>query len=62
MATRQRNFVVKCYPLSSLINTLGQAHIDYFLLDVEGAEMIIFEYQRHCKLELFVFLQVVAKW
>jgi hypothetical protein len=33
--------VVKCYPLSSLMNTLGQTHIDYFSLDVEVAEMII---------------------
>jgi hypothetical protein len=39
MATRQR----KCYPLSSLMNTLGQAHIDYFSLDVEGAQMIILQ-------------------
>ena len=43
MATRQRNVVVKCYPLSSLMNTLGQTHIDYFSLDVEGAEMIILQ-------------------
>jgi hypothetical protein len=41
MATRQRNVVVKCYSLSSLMNTLGQTHIDYFSLDDEGAEMII---------------------
>jgi hypothetical protein len=39
MATRQR----KCHPLSSLMNTLGQAHIDYFSLDVEGAQMIILQ-------------------
>jgi hypothetical protein len=25
------------------MNTLGQAHIDYFSLDVEGAEMIILQ-------------------
>ena len=43
MATRQRNVVVKCYPLSSLMNTSGQTHIDYFSLDVEGAEMIILQ-------------------
>ena len=43
MATRQRKVVVKCYPLSSLMNTLGQTHIYYFSLDVEGAEMIILQ-------------------
>ena len=37
----KQNVVVKCYPLSSLMNTSGQTHIDYFSLDVEGAEMII---------------------
>jgi FkbM family methyltransferase len=35
--------VVKCYSLSSLMNTLGHTHIDYFSLDVEGAEMIILQ-------------------
>ena len=39
----KENVVVKCYSLSSLMNTLGQAHIDYFSLDVEGAEMIILQ-------------------
>jgi hypothetical protein len=37
----KENIVVKCWPLSSLMHTLGQTHIDYFSLDVEGAEMII---------------------
>ena len=37
----KENVVVKCYSLSSLMNTLGQTHIDYFSLDVEGAEKII---------------------
>jgi hypothetical protein len=39
----KENVVVKCYSLSSLMNTLGQTHIDYFSLDVEGAEMIILQ-------------------
>ena len=32
----KENVVVKCYPLSSLMNTSGQTHIDYFSLDVGG--------------------------
>jgi hypothetical protein len=39
----EQNIVAKCYLLSSLMNTLGQTHIDYFSLDVEGAEMIILQ-------------------
>ena len=39
----KENVDVKCYPLSSLINTLGQTHIHYFSLDVEGVEMIILQ-------------------
>ena len=39
----KENVVVKCYPLSSLMNTSGQTHIDYFSLDVEGVEMIILQ-------------------
>jgi hypothetical protein len=35
----KESVVVKCHPLSSLMNTLGQAHIDYISLDVEGEEM-----------------------
>ena len=47
--------VVKCHPLSSLMNTLGQAHIDYFSLDVEGAEMIILQYidWKHFDIDVF---------
>jgi hypothetical protein len=39
----KESVVVKCHPLSSLMNTLGQAHIDYISLDVEGEEMIILQ-------------------
>ena len=55
MATRQRNVVVKCYPLSSLRNTLGQTHIYYFSLDVEGAEMIILQSINWKHLDIDVF-------
>ena len=55
MATRQRNVVVKCYPLSSLMNTSGQTHIDYFSLDVEGAEMIILQSINWKHLDIDVF-------
>ena len=47
--------VVKCYSLSSLMNTLGHTHIDYFSLDVEGAEMIILHSIDWDKLDIDVF-------
>ena len=30
---------VPCFPLESLLAAINQTHIDYFSLDVEGAEM-----------------------
>lgn len=49
------NIVVKCYPLMALMNTLGQTKIDYFSLDVEGAEMIILHSIDWDKLDIDVF-------
>jgi hypothetical protein len=51
----KENVVVKYYPLSSLMNTLGQTHIDYFSLDVEGAEMIILQSIDWKHLDIYVF-------
>jgi hypothetical protein len=55
MATRQRNVVLNCYPLSSLMNTSGQTHIDYSSLEVEGAEMIILQSIDWKHLDIYVF-------
>ena len=46
---------MKCYPLMALMNTLGQTKIDYFSLDVEGAEMIILHSIDWDKLDIDVF-------
>ena len=51
----KQNVVVKCYPLSSLMNTSGQTHIDYFSLDVEWAEMIILQSINWKHLDIDVF-------
>jgi hypothetical protein len=51
----KENVVVKCYPLSSLMNTSGQTHIDYFSLDVEGVEMIILQSINWKHLDIDVF-------
>ena len=51
----KENVVVKCFPLSSLMNTLGQKHIDYFSLDVEGVEMIILQSINWKHLDIDVF-------
>ena len=51
----KENVVVKCYPLSSLMNTLGKTRIDYFSLDVEGAEMIILQSIDWTQLDIDVF-------
>jgi hypothetical protein len=37
------------------MNTLGQTHIDYFSLDVEGAEMIILQSIDWKHLDIYVF-------
>jgi hypothetical protein len=54
----KENVVVKCYSLSSLMNTLGQAHIYYFSLDVEGAEMIILQSidWKHLDIDVVIFV------
>ena len=51
----KENVVVKCYPLSSLMNTSGQTHIYYFSLDVEGVEMIILQSINWKHLDIDVF-------
>lgn len=51
----KENVVVKCYSLIALMNTLGQTKIDYFSLDVEGAEMIILQSIDWDKLDIDVF-------
>ena len=40
-ATRKEEISVMCYPLYSVMLALGRNHIDYFSLDVEGAELAI---------------------
>ena len=51
----KENVVVKCFPSSSVINTLGQKNIDYFSLDVEEAEMIILQSidWKHLNIDVF---------
>lgn len=37
----QRESTVQCFPLYSVLKALGRLHVDYFSLDVEGAELYI---------------------
>ena len=34
-------FEVQCFPLYSLLKAIGQLEVDYFSLDIEGAELEI---------------------
>ena len=36
-----REIQVQCFPLFSILKALGNPHIDYFSLDIEGAEMVV---------------------
>ena len=40
---RTSDITVQCFTLSSLLNALNVTHIDYFSLDVEGAELEILQ-------------------
>ena len=37
----EREILVQCFPLYSVLMTLNNPHIDYFSLDIEGAEAAI---------------------
>ena len=41
--TYAREIQVQCFPLYSVLMALGNPHIDYFSLDVEGAEAMILQ-------------------
>lgn len=34
-------YLIQCYPLNDLLAAVGVTHVDYFSLDVQGAELAI---------------------
>ena len=38
-----RTIEVQCFPLYSILMAMGNPHVDYFSLDIEGAEMVVLE-------------------
>ena len=39
----KRDIQVQCFPLYSVLAAIGNPHIDYFSLDIEGAEVPVLE-------------------
>ena len=37
----ERKIQVQCFPLYSVLMALGNPHVDYFSLDIEGAELVM---------------------
>ena len=51
-------FTVQCIPIYSIIKALGLSHIDFLSLDVEGAEMKIFDTIPWDKLSFSVSIKI----
>ncbi len=44
ISSPQKNTMkIPCFPLESILLALGKTHVDYFSLDVEGAELSILQ-------------------
>lgn len=51
-----------CYPLYDILSQMGQTHIDYFSLDVEGHELAVLKTIPFKKLDITVIRFNIPNW
>lgn len=60
MKSLESTYFVQCYPLSDLLAALGVKHVDYFSLDVQGAELPILKTVDFTAVRIDVIIMEVA--